>query len=134
MGKYVTRAANGHIEDRYDIGIPRVDLVARSPVEDTEVATDSLQTAVTPDVVEIGKTLVPGAGERQNKDHVAQTFSRIMKRYEVWLSGLKDWEGEIEIRGRLALEIVRLSGLFDRPITAGEFVALIKGVTIKTGS
>ena len=29
VGKYVKRAANGHIEDRYEIGIPRVDLVAR---------------------------------------------------------------------------------------------------------
>ena len=131
VGKYVTRAANGHIEDRYEIGIPRVDFVARSPDENTEDATDSLHTAVTPDVVEIGKTLVPGAGERRNKDHVAKTFSRIMKRYEVWLSGLQDREGDFEVRGRLALEIVRLTGLFDRPITAGEFVALIKGVTIK---
>ena len=54
-----------------------------------------------------------------------------MDRYVVWLSGLADREGDVEVSGRLALEVVRLTGLFDRPITAGEFAALVTGVTIQ---
>ena len=102
VGKYVVFAASGHIEDRREIGLH-----------------------------EMGQTLAPEAGQRRNPARTSQTFDRIMQRYEVWLSGLRDGEGDVEVSGRLALEIVRLTGLFDRPITAGEFAALVKGVTIQ---
>lgn len=96
VGRYVVKAANGHIEDRHEIGLD-----------------------------EIGQTLAPTAGQSRNSAHTTKTFARIMQRYEVWLSGLKDGEGNIDASGQMALEIVRLTGLFDRPITAGEFAALV---------
>lgn len=128
VGKYVCNAEGGDIIRRFEIGLPRVDLVAAKPNEPgkpNENDENPLEMAVTPDVNEIGRTLVPDAGERRNRSHVAKTFSRIMQRYEVWLSGLQDREGDVEVSGRLALEIARLTGLFDRPITAGEFAALV---------
>ena len=72
-----------------------------------------------------GQTIAPRAGQKRNPTHVSKTFSRILQRYEVWLSGLQDRAGDVEVSGRLALEIARLTGLFDRPITAGEFAALV---------
>jgi hypothetical protein len=130
VGKYVVNAVSGHVHDRFEIGLPRIDLV-RTERESDEDESTQLVTAVTPDVQQMGHTLAPSAGQKRNPKHVARTFSRIMDRYEVWLSGLKDREGDVEVSGRLALEIVRLTGLFDRPITAGEFAALVTGVTIQ---
>ncbi|MGZ0166657.1 MAG: tetratricopeptide repeat protein [Planctomycetales bacterium] len=67
-----------------------------------------------------------------------------MQRLELWLSGkfkarqTKDAAApfvpsEIKQRGRISLEILRLTGLFDRPITMGEFVALLKGDATDSG-
>ncbi|MBM84234.1 MAG: hypothetical protein CMJ78_27075, partial [Planctomycetaceae bacterium] len=133
VGKYVVNAANGHIRDRFEIGLPRFDLVVADH-DDAEAANDDepakgsstpLAAAVTPDVNEMGQTIAPHAGEKRDPTRVSRTFSRIMQRYEIWLSGLQDREGDVEVSGRLALEIARLTGLFDRPITAGEFAALV---------
>jgi hypothetical protein len=131
VGRYVINAASGQIADRFEIGLPRMDFVP-SKETDADRKLEAYAT-VTPDVGEMEKTLVPDAGRRRNRSHVTRTFSRIMQRYEVWLSGLRDREGDVEIGGRLALEIVRLTGLFDRPITAGEFAALVKGVESPEG-
>jgi len=129
VGKYVVNAASGHVNDRFEIELPRIDLVrtGRESDEFSEQQDESteLVPAVTPDVQQMGHTLAPTAGQKRNPTHVARTFSRIMDRYAVWLSGLADREGDVEVSGRLALEIVRLTGLFDRPITAGEFAALV---------
>ena len=134
VGKYICHAEGGDIVRRFEIGLPRTDLVPAKPNElgkvdeNDETATHNLlSTAVTPDVIQIGKTLA--SGNRRNRSHVAKTFSRIMRRYEIWLSGLQDFEGDVEVNGRLALELARLTGLFDRPITAGEFAAIVTGVS-----
>jgi nucleoside phosphorylase len=69
---------------------------------------------------------------------------RMMQRLELWLSGrfkvrqAKDADApfvpaEIKQSGRISLEILRLTGLFDRPITMGEFVALLKGGATDSG-
>jgi len=49
-----------------------------------------------------------------------------MQRYEVWLSSLQDREGDVEVSGRPSGSGDRPSdGFFDRPITVGEFAALV---------
>ena len=69
---------------------------------------------------------------------------RMMQRLELWLSGkfkvrqTKDAgapfvPAEIKQSGRISLEILRLTGLFDRPITLGEFVALLKDGATDSG-
>ncbi len=49
---------------------------------------------------------------------------RVIERYELWLSGKLAGEADVTESGRAALEVLRLMGLFDRPVTAGEFAAL----------
>ncbi|MBM83307.1 MAG: hypothetical protein CMJ78_22325 [Planctomycetaceae bacterium] len=89
VGKYVVFAANGHVQDRFEIGLPRVDLV----MGDNECE----ELAITPDVGEIGRELAPDAvRRRKNSEHTSQTFASIMQRYEVWLHGLEDREGDVE--------------------------------------
>jgi len=69
---------------------------------------------------------------------------RMMQQLELWLSGkfkvrqTKDAgapfvPAEIKQSGRISLEILHLTGLFDRPITMGEFVALLKGGATDSG-
>ena len=101
LGTFLCHARNGHVENRHEIGLR-----------------------------EMGLALAPEAGRGRNPDHAAKTFDRIMARYELWLSGLEDREGTVDRSGRVALEILRLTGLFDRPITAGEFAALLGGKPI----
>lgn len=63
---------------------------------------------------------------------------RMMERLELWLAGhieaRKDKNrdapfvpAEIKKSGHISLELLRLTALFDRPITMGEFAALLKG-------
>ena len=96
LGTFVCHARSGKIADRHDIGLRQ-----------------------------IGQTMAPDAGAQRNPTHTAATFTRIMKRYELWLAGLEIRGGDVDKSGQLALEILRLTGLFDRPITAGEFAALL---------
>ncbi|MEM9410023.1 MAG: NACHT domain-containing protein [Planctomycetota bacterium] len=63
-------------------------------------------------------------GEVGSANYTPKSFTRIMERYESWLRGdQSDSSRESELRS-LALEILKITGLFDRPISKGEFFSI----------
>lgn len=77
-------------------------------------------------LLDVERTVAPSAKNHFPLNKSAMTFTRVMQRYELWLSGQLGDTHVPEFGREVALELLELTGLFDRPITAGEFGALIR--------